>query len=101
MKNNKNRTRERQKSNSELRKMEPKDNADVGINDEKILGIHDGGHEKMRTDKKNANRKNALKLPVLRILNAKRDYPSMFENLIEQLIINLPQVDYKHLGEIL
>ena len=29
MKNNKNRMREREKSNSELRKMEPKDNADV------------------------------------------------------------------------
>lgn len=50
MKNNKNRMREREKSNSELRKMEPKDNADVGIVDGKILGIHDGGHEKMRTD---------------------------------------------------
>ncbi|MFA7550346.1 MAG: hypothetical protein WCZ68_06365 [Sedimentibacter sp.] len=42
--------REREKSNSELRKMEPKDNSDVGIVDGKILGIHDGGHEKMRTD---------------------------------------------------
>lgn len=50
MKNNKNRMRERPKSNSELRKMEPKDNADVGIVDGKILGLHDGGHEKMRTD---------------------------------------------------
>jgi hypothetical protein len=50
MKNNKNRMREREKSNSELRKMEPKDNADVGIVDGKILGIHDSGHEKMRTD---------------------------------------------------
>mgnify|MGYP001000644455 FL=1 len=50
MKNNKNRMREKEKSNSELRKMEPKDNADVGIVDGKILGIHDGGHEKMRTD---------------------------------------------------
>ncbi|HKM01698.1 MAG TPA: hypothetical protein VJ083_06560 [Sedimentibacter sp.] len=50
MKNNKNRMKERGKSNSELRKMEPKDNADVGIVDGKILGIHDGGHEKMRTD---------------------------------------------------
>ena len=50
MKNYKNRIREREKSNSELRKMEPKDNEDVGIVDGKILGIHDGGHEKMRTD---------------------------------------------------
>ncbi len=50
MKNNKNRMREREKSNSELRKMEPKDNSDVGIVDGKILGIHDGGHEKIRTD---------------------------------------------------
>ncbi len=53
MKNNKNRMRDREKSNAELRKMEPKDNADVGIIDGKISGIHDGGHEKMRTDIKN------------------------------------------------
>ncbi|WP_313341108.1 hypothetical protein [Sedimentibacter sp.] len=53
MKNNKNRMRYREKSNAELRKMEPKDNADIGIIDGKILGIHDGGHEKMRTDIKN------------------------------------------------
>lgn len=31
MDNNKNRVKDRKKSNPELRKMEPKDNADVGI----------------------------------------------------------------------
>ena len=37
MDNNKNRLKERDVSNAELRKMEPKDNADVGIkNGEKI-----------------------------------------------------------------
>ena len=50
MKNNKNRMRDREKSNSELRKMEPKDNADVGIVNGQILGVHYGSHEKMRTD---------------------------------------------------
>lgn len=50
MKNNKNRMRDREKSNSELRKMEPKDNADVGIVNGQILGVHDGSHEKTRTD---------------------------------------------------
>ena len=37
MDNNKNRLRDRDVSNAELRKMEPKDNADVGIkNGEKV-----------------------------------------------------------------
>jgi hypothetical protein len=42
--------RDREKSNAELRKMEPKDNADVGIIDGKIIGVHDGKHEKSRPD---------------------------------------------------
>lgn len=50
MKNNKNRMRDREKSNSELRKMEPKDNADVGIVNGQIIGVHESSHEKTRTD---------------------------------------------------
>ena len=41
MNNNKNRMKDRVKSNSELRKIDPKDNADVGIIDGKILNVHD------------------------------------------------------------
>jgi hypothetical protein len=50
MKNNKNRMRDREKSNSELRKMEPKDNADVGIINGQIIGVHEGGNEKRRPE---------------------------------------------------
>lgn len=46
MKNNKNRIRDRGKSNAELRKMEPKDNADLGIINGRKIGIHDANHEK-------------------------------------------------------
>jgi hypothetical protein len=46
MKNNKNRMRDRDKSNSELRKMKPKDNADVGIVSGKPAGTHESRHEK-------------------------------------------------------
>lgn len=46
MKNNKNRIRDREKSNAELRKMDPKDNADLGIVKGKKLGVHNGGNEK-------------------------------------------------------
>ena len=48
MNNNKNRLKDRGKSNSELRKMEPKDNEDVGIVDAQILNVHDGKHEKSK-----------------------------------------------------
>jgi len=48
MNNNKNRMKDREKSNSELRKIDPKDNADVGIIDGQILNVHDGKHEKNR-----------------------------------------------------
>lgn len=50
MKNNKNRIRDREKSNSELRKMEPKDNADIGMINGQIIGVHEGGNEKRRTE---------------------------------------------------
>ena len=46
MKNNKNRMKDRDHSNADLRKMKPKDNADVGIEDGRKIGTHDGGHEK-------------------------------------------------------
>jgi len=48
MDNNKNRIKEREKSNAELRKMHPKDNADVGIIDGHKIGVHDGKHEKSK-----------------------------------------------------
>ena len=52
MDNNKSRIRDRGKSNSELRKMEPKDNADVGIKNGQITGVHASKHEKSRPDEK-------------------------------------------------
>ena len=48
MDNNKNRMKDREKSNPELRKIDPKDNADAGIVNGKKTGVHDGGHEKRR-----------------------------------------------------
>lgn len=51
MDNNKNRMKERGKSNSELRKMKPKDNADVGIINGQIIGVHESKHEKSRREK--------------------------------------------------
>ncbi|MDF2522759.1 MAG: hypothetical protein K0R31_400 [Clostridiales bacterium] len=56
MNNNKNRMRDREKSNPELREMQPKDNADVGIINGQIIGVHEGKHEKSRTNKQ--DRKN-------------------------------------------
>lgn len=47
MDNNKNRMRDRGKSKSELRKMEPRDNADVGRKNGFGPKKHDGGHEKL------------------------------------------------------
>lgn len=46
MKNNKNRIKDRPKSNPELRKMRPKENADMGIIDGKHVGVHESKHEK-------------------------------------------------------
>jgi len=46
MNNNKNRMWDRDKSNAELRKMKPKDNADVGIINGQHTGTHTSRHEK-------------------------------------------------------
>nr|WP_319488758.1 hypothetical protein [uncultured Caproiciproducens sp.] len=46
MDNNKNRMKDREKSNPELRKMKPKENADAGIIEGHKLNMHDGKHEK-------------------------------------------------------
>ncbi|MDF2655867.1 MAG: hypothetical protein K0Q48_801 [Bacillota bacterium] len=46
MDNNKNRVKDREKSNPELRKMQPKDFSDAGIIDGKKTGVHKGKHEK-------------------------------------------------------
>lgn len=51
MDNNKNRIKDREKSNSELRKMRPKDNADVGIKNGEIIGVHESKHERSRSEK--------------------------------------------------
>lgn len=48
MNNNKNRMKDREKSNATLRKIDPKHNADVGIIDGSKIGVHDGGHEKSK-----------------------------------------------------
>lgn len=46
MKNNKNRSKDRDHTNAELRKMKPRENADLGSEGGSKLGTHDGGHEK-------------------------------------------------------
>ena len=46
MDNNKNRMKDRKKSNPELRKIDPKDNSDVGIIDGQKIGVHKSKHEK-------------------------------------------------------
>ena len=46
MDNNKNRNKDREKSNADLRKMKPKEYADVGMKNGHKIGTHDGGHEK-------------------------------------------------------
>ncbi len=53
MDNNKNRIKDREKSNTELRKMKPKENADVGMINGQIIGVHEGKHEKARRNKPN------------------------------------------------
>ena len=52
MDNNKNRMKDRPKSNPELREMHPKTCADAGIVNGKKIGQHDGGHEKTMEGKK-------------------------------------------------
>ncbi len=46
MDNNKNRMKDREKSNPELRKMQPGKNADARIEYGRKFGMHDGKHEK-------------------------------------------------------
>lgn len=46
MDNNKNRLKDRPKNNPELRKMHPKDNADIGINGGHKIGVHESKNEK-------------------------------------------------------
>lgn len=48
MDNNKNRIKDREKSNPELRKMDPKGNADAGLIEGKKTGVHSSKHEKTR-----------------------------------------------------
>ena len=48
MNNNKSRMKDREKSNPELRKMKPKENADVGIIDGHKIGVHASKHEKSK-----------------------------------------------------
>lgn len=52
MNNNKNRLKDRPKSNPALRQMKPKENADAGIINGKKIGLHQGGHEKAMEDKR-------------------------------------------------
>jgi hypothetical protein len=51
MDNNKNRIKDREKSNPELRKMKPKENADLGIANGQVIGVHEGKHERSRSEK--------------------------------------------------
>ncbi|MFZ7134239.1 MAG: hypothetical protein ACOWWR_17980 [Eubacteriales bacterium] len=48
MDNNKNRMKDRKKSNPELRKIDPKNNANAGIVDGHKINVHDGKHEKSK-----------------------------------------------------
>jgi hypothetical protein len=51
MDNNKNRMKDRPKSNAELRKMQPKNNADVGVINGQKLSVHEGIHERSKSDR--------------------------------------------------
>ena len=44
--NNKNRIKDRPKTKAEMRKIQPKDHADLGIENGKIIGTHSADHEK-------------------------------------------------------
>ncbi len=48
MDNNKNRWKDREKSNPELRKIEPINNSDAGILDGQKIGVHESKHEKRK-----------------------------------------------------
>ena len=56
MDNNKNRIKDHGKSNPELRKMDPVGNADVGIVNGQVIGVHEGKDEKNRSNKKGERR---------------------------------------------
>jgi hypothetical protein len=51
MDNNRNRIKDQGKSDAELRKMKPKDNADVGIENGQKIGVHESKHEKSKSEK--------------------------------------------------
>lgn len=52
MHNNKNRMRDREKSNAELRKMDPRDNSDAGMIKTQLTGaVNTGKNDKARTKK--------------------------------------------------
>lgn len=51
MDNNKNRMKDREKSNAELRKIDPSRFADLGIKEGQVIGVHEGKHEKSRSEK--------------------------------------------------
>jgi hypothetical protein len=48
MNNNKNRMKDRPKNNPELRKINPKENEDLGIVHGEKIGVHDGKNEKSK-----------------------------------------------------
>ncbi|MHC1722663.1 hypothetical protein [Aminipila sp.] len=48
MDNNKNRMKDRPKSNPELRKINPKENEDLGIINGHKIGVHNGKNEKSK-----------------------------------------------------
>lgn len=48
MDNNKNRMKDREKSNPELRKIDPAENADAGIVNGKKISVHESRHEKKK-----------------------------------------------------
>ncbi|HWQ78114.1 MAG TPA: hypothetical protein VN381_04820 [Anaerovoracaceae bacterium] len=48
MDNNKNRIKDREKSNPELRKIDPRGNSDAGIVNGRKTDVHDGAHEKRK-----------------------------------------------------
>ncbi len=50
MDNNKNRMKDREKSNPELRRMDPTDNADAGIVHGKKISVHESNHEKRKNN---------------------------------------------------
>lgn len=51
MDNNKNRMKDRPKSKAKLRNMDPTGNADLGIKNGQIIGVHESRHEKSRSEK--------------------------------------------------